>query len=80
MGLCPSGSRVGDLVVVLYGGSVPYLLRLSLSERDRGNGDCYGSNCGDYYFVGECYAEGLMAGEACALPGDLKSEEVFFLV
>lgn len=27
LGLCPAGTRVGGLVVLLYGGTVPYLLR-----------------------------------------------------
>lgn len=26
-GLCPAPARIGDLVVILYGGAVPYLLR-----------------------------------------------------
>jgi hypothetical protein len=80
VGLCPSGSKVGDLVVVLYGGNVPYLLRSKLSERGQGAGDRQGNSSDEYYFVGECYAEGLMDGEACYSPGDWKSEEVFVLV
>ncbi|KAF2174689.1 hypothetical protein K469DRAFT_613736, partial [Zopfia rhizophila CBS 207.26] len=50
MGLCPRAARVGDLIVILYGGSVPYVLR-------RHSDDCY-------TFVGECYVHGMMFGEA----------------
>ncbi|KAL6703702.1 hypothetical protein ACN47E_009396 [Coniothyrium glycines] len=50
MGLCPRHTRVGDVIAVLYGGSVPYVLREVRQERWR--------------FVGECYVDGLMFGEA----------------
>lgn len=52
VGLCPSGSRVGDVVVVLFGGRVPYLLRPAGEEGK-----------GEYRLVGECYVEGVMQGE-----------------
>lgn len=75
MGLCPSGSRVDDIVIVLYGGNVPCLLRPAAKLPNQG------SNSDDeYYVVGECYAEGFMDGEACALLGDSRSEEVFVLI
>ena len=80
VGLCPSGSKVGDLVVVLYGGNVPYLLRPKPYEGDEGASDRQGHTRNEYHFVGECYAEGLMGGEACYSPGDLELEEVFVLV
>ncbi|KAK4142229.1 HET-domain-containing protein [Dichotomopilus funicola] len=75
IGLCPAGSRVGDIVVVLYGGNVPYLLRPKPKLSEQGS-----NSDGEYYLVGECYAEGFMGGEACALLGDVRSEEVFVLV
>lgn len=50
MGLCPRDTRAGDLIVVLYGGSVPYVLRKA------------GEN--GWRFVGECYVDGIMFGEA----------------
>ncbi|KAH6612159.1 heterokaryon incompatibility protein-domain-containing protein [Boeremia exigua] len=46
-GLCPAGTMSGDVVVILYGGSVPYLLR----DTDVS---------GEYTFVGECFLEGKM--------------------
>lgn len=50
VGLCPRGARNGDRVVILYGGSVPYVLRQLENEA--------------WTFVGECYVDGLMFGEA----------------
>jgi hypothetical protein len=59
IGLCPAGSRVGDLIVVLYGGSVPYILR----EVEAAPGSS-GENSDQtlYHFVGECYIQGKMSG------------------
>lgn len=45
----PKDSRKGDLLCVLFGGEVPYVLRPS------GNGY--------YAIVGECYVDGIMHGE-----------------
>jgi Heterokaryon incompatibility protein (HET) len=41
-------AEIGDVVALLYGGDVPYLLR----PRE-----------GGYFFVGECYIQGVMQGE-----------------
>ena len=45
---------------------VPYLLRHKDAE--------------EYYFVGECYVEGLMKGEAVPLEPKTSVEQTFFLV
>lgn len=50
LGLGPAGMMSGDVVVVLFGGRVPYVLRRV--------GDGY------WRFVGECYVDGFMHGEA----------------
>ncbi|KAL2060293.1 hypothetical protein VTL71DRAFT_9688 [Oculimacula yallundae] len=51
IGLCPPFVKPGDLVVVLYGGRVPYIIR----ER-KGVGDLDGVNAtSTYELVGECY-------------------------
>lgn len=55
MGLCPSLTRKSDKLVVLFGGRTPFILR----ELERGR----------LRFVGECYAHGLMRGEAFAQGG-----------
>lgn len=49
IGLGPKIMRDGDVVVVLYGGHTPYILRPSGNE---------------YRLLGECYAHGIMYGEA----------------
>ncbi|KAL8422573.1 hypothetical protein RB596_003030 [Gaeumannomyces avenae] len=51
LGLCPYMGRAGDMVVVLDGGLVPYVLR----ETAKGK---------RYYLVEECYLRGFMNGEA----------------
>jgi hypothetical protein len=51
--LAPFETRVGDRVVILYGGKTPYVLRPA--------GD-------DFEFVGESYVHGLMKGEALEDP------------
>lgn len=48
-GLCPASTKPGDIVVILYGGDVPYLLRERQVE-------------GQYSFIGECYLDGKMDG------------------
>lgn len=60
MGLCPRDTEVGDDVVVLYGGSVPYVLAAKSDHK--------------WAFVGECYVDGIMFGEA----QDLKRREQIF--
>lgn len=71
-GLCPHYARVGDVVVILYGGTVPYLLRKVEQQETGGN---------DYEFVGECYLEGFMDGHAMSrLEAGEEKEEVFSLV
>ena len=50
MGLCPASARKGDMLVIIHGVSTPCVLR-----RYRN---------GSHRFVGQCYAHGLMHGEA----------------
>lgn len=50
LGLGPAGMMSGDIIVVLLGGRVPYVLR-------RVDDVCW-------RFVGECYVDGFMYGEA----------------
>jgi hypothetical protein len=46
----PKNARNGDIICVLFGGEVPYLLRLS--------------GRGFYRVIGECYVHGIMHGES----------------
>ncbi|KAG4430131.1 hypothetical protein IFR05_014387 [Cadophora sp. M221] len=58
-GLCPSAAREGDLVVVLLGGNVPYVVRPS----DKMVSTPDGKGGRQVEFIGECYLPGYMAGE-----------------
>lgn len=80
LGLAPSKAREGDLVCILYGCSVPVVLRRmerssldiasqTSSRRKRSNGrnplrTGSGDNEPYYEFIGECYIDGMMDGEA----------------
>lgn len=63
MGIGPTGTQSGDLVFVLFGGGVPYILRTCESG---------------FLFVGESYIHGLMGGEAVRAweQGELAEESV----
>lgn len=53
IGLAPEDSQVGDMICVLYGCSVPVVLRL-WKENSKPR----------YRIIGECYVEGIMDGQA----------------
>ena len=55
IGLCPQMAVGGDVVVLLYGGSVPYLLREMKPS---------GEGIPQWELVGECYLHGYMDGKA----------------
>jgi hypothetical protein len=76
IGLCPSRTRVGDLVVLLFGGRVPYLLRPRVVTSVEGGRESVGSK--EYHFVGECYFESSMNGKICSSMSD-SDIEVFLL-
>jgi hypothetical protein len=61
VGLVPYDTKEGDIIVILYGGPVPYVLRPKPS--------------GSYILVGECYIHGIMHGEM--LNDTAGKEEVF---
>ena len=47
--------RQGDILAILVGGRVPYVLRRSKNNTTE--------NPNIYYFIGECYIDGIMRGE-----------------
>lgn len=53
VGLAPPNAELGDLICVLFGCSVPVVLRPSVQESQQGY----------YTFIGECYVDGMMNGE-----------------
>jgi hypothetical protein len=63
MGIGPDTMNAGDIIGVLFGGRVPYLLRAV----DTG-----------FEFIGECYVPGLMNGEAVQTWKDEGSKRSFF--
>lgn len=66
IGLVPHNALAGDLVVVLHGAQVPFVIRPSAATGGR-----------QYELVGECYVHGLMDGEALNLR--LPSTEFAFI-
>jgi hypothetical protein len=64
IGAVPSSAEVGDSILVLKGGPVPYVLRKLGSEQDR-----------RFELVGECYVHGIMRGEN-GVPIDFKEISV----
>lgn len=63
VGYVPMRAKKGDLVVILYGADVPFVVR-----REAG---------GRYSLVGECYMHGIMYGEAMRIM-EIKEEDVEF--
>ena len=62
LGLAPAETKKRDLICILYGCSVPVVLRMHSDEK---TGKEY------FQFIGECYVHGLMDGEAF----DIQKEE-----
>ena len=58
LGLAPKLAKKSDLVCILFGCSVPIVLRL---QQDANTGEKY------FQFIGECYIHGIMEGEALEL-------------
>ncbi|KAH8819774.1 heterokaryon incompatibility protein-domain-containing protein [Xylogone sp. PMI_703] len=59
-GVVPNYTRVGDIIVVLKGGRVPFILRKS-TERPK-----------SFRLIGECYIHGIMHGESLSWPWVVK--------
>jgi hypothetical protein len=64
--MAPRSTRVGDIVCVLFGCDMPIVLR----EKEKSH----------YIFVGECYADGFMDGEAIKGAGDGKYTAMEFQI
>ncbi|OJD33896.1 het domain protein [Diplodia corticola] len=58
MGLAPHGTRHGDVVFVMLGCDIPFVLRPAGSGNDGSGGG------GDYVLLGECFVYKAMSGEA----------------
>ncbi|KAI1282691.1 heterokaryon incompatibility protein-domain-containing protein [Xylaria sp. FL0933] len=74
VGLCPHTAQIGDLVVVLLGGNVPFILRPAHRVSDQSRGKMY-------YLVGEAYCQGYMNGRATEeMESDISKREIFTLI
>ncbi|KAI1427970.1 heterokaryon incompatibility protein-domain-containing protein [Xylaria sp. FL1777] len=58
VGLCPWPAKEGDIIALLHGATVPYLLRPAAREVQ-----ATGEDDKEYELVGECFVEGVMDGE-----------------
>jgi hypothetical protein len=76
IGLCPHTAQVGDAVVVLLGGHVPYILRPA--QAVIGTDGLRGLVC---YLVGEAFYQGYMDGKAVQdMESGAREREIFVLV
>jgi hypothetical protein len=75
-GLCPVLAEEDDLICVLPGGKVPFIVRpVEKSVRDKEGEDLVGT------LVGDCYVHGLMDGEAFnALDEELRKDRMITLL
>ncbi|RMZ33817.1 hypothetical protein D0859_02068 [Hortaea werneckii] len=77
IGLAPEGTRKGDLICILYGCSVPVVLREMIGDKPAAKRQkCEHPGCPShhdpsrpsrpvhYQFIGECYVHGIMDGKA----------------
>ncbi|KAK4443692.1 heterokaryon incompatibility protein-domain-containing protein [Podospora aff. communis PSN243] len=65
MGIGPTYMEKGDVVAVLFGGPTPYVLRPTAGE-------------GEHLFLGECYVDDVMNGEALTLLAKGRRETQWF--
>jgi hypothetical protein len=70
LGLAPQTVREDDLICIVYGCSVPVVLRKCSVDQE--NGKC------SYVLIGECYIHGMMDGEAFRILQELKIEKKEF--
>ncbi|KAI4163994.1 MAG: hypothetical protein LQ342_002491 [Letrouitia transgressa] len=76
MGTGPPTARQNDMVVVLNGGLVPYVLRPTWSEMSHA-----GTTYSEFTILGDCYVHGIMYGEAMdRLDAGVYTEQEFVLV
>jgi hypothetical protein len=69
LGLAPESVKEGDLICIVYGCSVPVVLRKCSEER---------SNKCTFVLIGECYIHGMMDGEAFRILQEMDIEKRVF--
>ena len=74
LALVPAAARQGDQVAVFFGGQVLYVVRSlstnhpALKNDDDDVCDAHSSPYIQYQFIGECYVDEMMDGQALKLP------------
>jgi hypothetical protein len=68
-GIVPGRAKVGDSIVLLKGGTVPFVIRDAKAP----------GTDGEYEFVGECYVHGVMNGELLTDNMVKKVKEMWFV-
>jgi hypothetical protein len=63
VGLAPFHAEAGDLICILFGGQIPFILR-KCSETHPKIQYIFGGEGNAYLFIGESYVQGIMDGEA----------------
>jgi hypothetical protein len=69
LGLAPESIKEGDLICIVYGCSVPVVLRKCSEEK---SGKC------TFVLIGECYIHGMMDGEAFRILQEMDIEKRVF--
>jgi hypothetical protein len=69
LGLVPPRSEKGDLIWVILGASIPYVIR---RKRER-KGEGHEAGLPTYQLVGECYVDEMMDGEAIKATRDMEN-------
>jgi hypothetical protein len=62
MGMVPKHSKIGDVICLIYGAQVPFVLRTSSEEKEASD-----TSETMYQLVGECYIHGMMDGEGLSM-------------
>lgn len=62
VGVVPNMTDIRDVVIILKGGLVLFILRKSVERPEA------------FHFVGECYIHGILHGEGLSLPGLVESD------
>ena len=60
--MVPEETEEGDIVVLMPGGKLPYILRKLADPDEQDIGSNH--NCERYQFIRDCYIDGIMHGEA----------------
>ncbi|KAF2763073.1 hypothetical protein EJ05DRAFT_24733 [Pseudovirgaria hyperparasitica] len=77
IGVGPEALKKGDLVVILFGGQTPYVLREnSLAAPTRIHGTGQKGRWQTYKFLGECYVDGIMGDDNGTADSDHRQDFV----